>query len=205
MNKKLELYRSIIVGSFLLFIAISYNILNAGSLIEIDRWISAEVVSIQSGTLTKIVVFITNVNGMFGSAIISALLLVYLLYNRYYDDLKFYILTFLGSMLLFIGIKLLVERTRPLLKLINEQGFSFPSGHSTMSMAMALSIYFIFINKIPSYRGRVALLLFAMFWPILIAFTRVYLNVHWLSDVVAGLTLGIFWVTVVLIFTLRRK
>jgi undecaprenyl-diphosphatase len=108
-------------------------------------------------------------------------------------------------MLLFVGIKLLVERTRPLLKLINEQGFSFPSGHSTMSMAMALSIYFIFINKIPSYKGRVALLLFAMFWPILIAFTRVYLNVHWLSDVVAGLTLGIFWVTVVLSFILRRK
>jgi undecaprenyl-diphosphatase len=205
MNKKLKLSKNIIAGSFLLFIAISYNILNAGSLIEIDRWISAEVVGIQSDTLTKIVVFITNINGILGSFIISTLLLLYLIYKRYYDDLKFYILTFLGSMLLFIGIKLLVERTRPLLKLINEQGFSFPSGHSTMSMAMALSIYFIFINKIPSYKGRVALLLFAMFWPILIAFTRVYLNVHWLSDVVAGLTLGIFWVTVVLIFTLRRK
>jgi undecaprenyl-diphosphatase len=97
-------------------------------------------------------------------------------------------------------IKLLVERARPVLKIINEQGFSFPSGHSTMSMAMALSLYFIFADSISSRAGRIVLLVVALLWPILIAFTRVYLNVHWLSDTLAGFSLGIFWVTLVLLF-----
>jgi undecaprenyl-diphosphatase len=114
-------------------------------------------------------------------------------------------LTFSGSFVLFVGIKLLVERTRPLLKLVNEHGFSFPSGHSTMSMAIALSLYFIFVNKISSTKGRIVLLVLTLFWPILIALTRIYLNVHWFSDVVAGLTLGIFWVTLIATFTLRKK
>jgi undecaprenyl-diphosphatase len=137
---------------------------------------------------------------MLGSAIFSILLVSFLIYKKYYADLKFYLFAFLGASVLFVVIKLLVERARPALKIINEQGFSFPSGHSTMSMVIALSLYFIFADSISSRAGRIVLLVVALLWPILIAFTRVYLNVHWLSDTLAGFSLGIFWVTLVLLF-----
>ena len=198
MKEEQESKRKVFIGlltiSLFFFLAILYNVLTDGPLLIIDRWISVEVPNIQSPALTDLIIFITNINGMTGSAIFSILLMCFLIYKKYYVDLKFYLLAFLGASALFVVIKLLVERVRPVLKIINEQGFSFPSGHSTMSMAMALALYFIFVTKLDSVSRRRLLLILCLTWPLLIAFTRVYLNVHWLSDTIAGLSLGLFWV-----------
>ncbi len=198
MKAEEESKRKVLIGlliiSLLAFLAILYNVLTNGLLLMIDRWVSREISNIQSPALTELIIFITNINGMMGSAIFSILFISFLIHKKYYVDLKFYLLAFLGASALFIVIKLLVERARPVLKIINEQGFSFPSGHSTMSMAIALTLYFIFVAKIDSVARRRLLLMVCLLWPLLIAFTRVYLNVHWLSDTIAGLSLGLFWV-----------
>jgi len=191
---KRKFFIGLIVISLFLFLFILYNVLTNGPLLMIDRWISTEVATIQSPELTKLVIFITNINGILGSVIFSLLLMFFLIYKKYYEDLKFYLLAFLGASVLFTVIKLLVERARPALKIINEQAFSFPSGHSTMSMAIAMALYFIFAEKVASASGRRLLLLACIFWPLFIAATRIYLNVHWLSDTVAGLALGLSWV-----------
>ena len=91
-------------------------------------------------------------------------------------------------------IKNIVERDRPQSELMDVINYSFPSGHSTMAMTMALLFYFIFVTKTTSETNRLFLLVVCITWPILIAFTRVYLNVHWVSDTIAGLSLGLFWV-----------
>lgn len=181
--------------SFFLFLLLLFSVLSNGKVLELDKWVSTNVPSLQTPVLTDIVIFITNINGVTGSTIFSLFFIMFLLYKKYYQDLQFYLLAFLGASALFTVIKLLVERTRPVLKIINEQGFSFPSGHSTMSMVIALSLYVIFVKKIRTLNGRMALLIFCIVWPIIIVSTRLYLNVHWLSDTVAGLSLGIFWVT----------
>jgi len=193
-KSKRKFFIGLVVTSLFLFLFILYNVLANGSLLMIDRWISTEVPAIQSPELTKLVIFITNINGRLGSVIFSVLLMFFLIYKKYYEDLKFYLLAFLGAFALFAVIKLLVARARPALKIISEQTFSFPSGHSTMSMAIAIALYFIFAEKIVSASGRRLLLFPCIFWPLLIAATRIYLNVHWLSDTVAGLVLGLSWV-----------
>ena len=208
MKAEQESKRKVLIGllviSLLVFLTILYNVLTNGPLLMVDRWVSTEVPNIQSPVLTDLIIFITNINGMLGSAIFSIFLISFLIYKKYYEDLKFYLLAFLGASALFIVIKLLVERARPVLKIINEQGFSFPSGHSTMSMAMALSLYFIFVTKIDSAGRHRLLLVVCLAWPLLIAFTRIYLNVHWLSDTIAGLSLGLFWV-ILLTFILKFR
>ncbi len=192
--------------SLALFLFFLYEVLTQGSLLDLDAWISEHVPQMQSQTLTEWIVRITNMNGVVGSAIISLLLSAYLLYKKSHKALLFYWIAYLGGSALFTGIKYAVERTRPLLKIINEQGLSFPSGHSTMSMVMALSLYFIFISKLERKGARYLLLAITVFWPILIVFTRIYLNVHWFSDTLAGLSLGVFWVTLlVLLFPLETK
>ena len=193
-ESKRKLFIGLIAISLFLFLAILYNVLTNGPLLMIDRWVSTEIPNIQSPALTDLIIFITDINGMLGSAVFSILLIFFLIYKKYYVDLKFYLLAFLGASALFVVIKLLVERARPVLKIINEQGFSFPSGHSTMSMAIALALYFIFVTKIGSVSRRRLLLILCLAWPLLIAFTRIYLNVHWLSDTIAGLSLGLFWI-----------
>ena len=194
------------VVSLVFFLFFLYEVLTQGSLLELDAWVSQHIPQIQSQALTEWIVMITNMNGVVGSAIISLLVSAYLLYKKNHKALLFYWIAYLGGSALFTGIKYAVERTRPLLKIINEQGFSFPSGHSTMSMVMALSLYFIFISKLERKGARYLLLAITVFWPLLIVFTRIYLNVHWVSDTLAGLSLGIFWVTLlVLLFPLETK
>ena len=192
--------------SLLLFLVMLLNVLFDGPILRLDEWVSQHVPALQSEALTKVIVFITDLNGVVGTAIFSLFMVIFLFSKKYYTELKFYLLSFLGASALFTIIKLLVERLRPALKIVDEQGLSFPSGHSTMAMAIALSLYVIWVSKIHSAFGRGLLLTFTIVWPLLIVGTRLYLNVHWLSDTLAGLALGIFWVTLLtVLFPLPRE
>jgi len=191
--------------SLALFLFLLYEVLSEGRLINLDVWISQYVPQMQRQDLTEWIVMITNMNGVVGSVIVSLLVSAYLLYTKNRKALLFYWIAYLGGSVLFTGIKYSVERTRPLLKIINEQGLSFPSGHSTMSMVMALSLYFIFISKLESKTAQLFLLIATISWPVLIAFTRIYLNVHCFSDTLAGFSLGVFWVTLLLLISQFRS
>ena len=89
-------------------------------------------------------------------------------------------------------IKMLVNRPRPnaFPEIMVETGKSFPSGHSTgVAAMMTILIYFVIIsdmNRVLKYILVTLLILFS----IVIASTRLYMGVHYLSDVIAGLTLG---------------
>jgi len=68
---------------------------------------------------------------------------------------------------------------------------------------LAFSLYLIFKDKVKSEN---LLLILAIIYPIMISFTRVYLNVHYVSDVLAGIGLGLFSVSMVyLTFELMKK
>lgn len=93
----------------------------------------------------------------------------------------------LGVLLGEFGIKKLIARPRPfeeleaLRPLIEVHGFSCPSGHTTASFAGAFSI-FLYSKK----WGAIALV-----WAALIGFSRMYLFVHYLTDVLFGIALGL--------------
>jgi undecaprenyl-diphosphatase len=144
--------------------------------------------------------FITNFNGVVGNVVFAIFAILFLTYKKCYKDRLFYLLSFSGAAILFAGIKQMVARARPHSDLIDVINYSFPSGHSTLSMTTALLLYFIFVRKCTSSLVKNSLLAVCIIWPIFIAFTRIYLNVHWLSDVMAGLVLGIFWVTFMRLF-----
>ncbi len=91
-------------------------------------------------------------------------------------------------------VKGLVERPRPHGGLVAASGFSFPSGHALNAAVLAGLFGFLLTHR----RGRVETL---WIWrglgllAFLIAFSRVYLSVHWPLDIVGGLGLGAFWVS----------
>ena len=188
------------VLTLLLFLFILYCVINDSYLPHIDRWVSAHVVSIQTPALTEIIIFITNFNSVMGNVIFAIFAMLFLTYKKCYKDRLFYLLSFSGALVLFLSIKQMVARTRPHSDLIDVINYSFPSGHSTLSMTTALLLYFIFVKRCTSSLVKNGLLVLCIVWPIFIAFTRVYLNVHWLSDVMAGLVLGIFWVNFMRLF-----
>lgn len=80
-----------------------------------------------------------------------------------------------------------------------ESDLSFPSGHTTAAFAAISGLFFALGRK---HRGR----LFLFIIPLLIAFSRIYLMVHYTSDVLAGLLIGFFsgWLASRLVRALRR-
>lgn len=104
-------------------------------------------------------------------------------------------ISYLGAALTTWGLKLLLERARPTLypalaDFIPQDG-AFPSGHATQAAAFALGLWLLLRQGPPRWRvlagaGLVALVL-------LVGASRLHLQVHWPSDVVAGLLVALFW------------
>ncbi|HEX6009021.1 MAG TPA: phosphatase PAP2 family protein [Actinomycetota bacterium] len=83
--------------------------------------------------------------------------------------------------------KAVYERPRPPGSLVTTRGFSFPSGHAVATAATAIGLVLVLLP--PGHRRR-HWEVYSVVFAFVMALSRVYLNAHWLSDVVAGTLLG---------------
>jgi membrane-associated phospholipid phosphatase len=90
--------------------------------------------------------------------------------------------------------KFLVGRSRPeFLEIASAEWPSFPSGHATGSMAIYGFLAYIVLRRLVSPRARFEVVYWTGVLVALIGFSRVYLGVHFLSDVASGFLVGVFW------------
>jgi undecaprenyl-diphosphatase len=190
---------------FYLFSKMAEDVIEKEYILLIDRWIDTFINAIQNKLLTKFMVTLHNFNGAMGIVVFSLCMILLLLYKRWYNDLLFYIFSVFGANIAFIVIKMIVQRGRPSSDILAITTHSFPSGHATMATAMALAFYFIFDKRVHSIGLQLLLWIGCIVWPVIIAFSRVYLDVHWLSDVIAGIGLGLFWVTLIALIHRFKK
>lgn len=94
-----------------------------------------------------------------------------------------------------LALKDLIGRPRPTLvdHLVSAQFMSFPSGHAANSAIVYLTIAALAIDVEPNVRARTYILIVAITLTVLIGLSRLYLGVHWPSDVAAGWALGAAW------------
>ncbi len=104
-----------------------------------------------------------------------------------------------GASLLNAGLKSILHRPRPELvpHLAAVSNASFPSGHAMISAAIYLTIAAMLSETQPKRSARIFLMAFAGLLVLLIGCSRIYLGVHWPSDVLAGWCLGSVWALVV--------
>jgi undecaprenyl-diphosphatase len=110
-------------------------------------------------------------------------------------DAAFVALAALGAQVLSTGMKLGFRRDRPFFPdpLATESTFSFPSGHALVSLAVYGSIALVLARRLSSHTQRALLLGATALLVIAIGFSRLYLGVHFLSDVLAGYAAGAAW------------
>jgi undecaprenyl-diphosphatase len=107
----------------------------------------------------------------------------------------------LGGRLWSIGLKHVFRRDRPpeLHRLVFEDTYSYPSGHSVFAAVFFTMLAAVLARMIPPQRKalRAATVAACLTLAVLIALSRVWLGVHYLSDVLGGLLIGFGWVLVV--------
>jgi len=136
---------------------------------------------------------ISNIGASLTWIVVLTLVGLWLLYRRFYRLVFFLAVTAIGSSLLNELIKTAVDRARPtfLDPVATATGKSFPSGH-TQSAIVGYGILVLIFS--PAFtRWRTTVLTPAVIMVLLIGFSRIALGVHYLSDVVGALVIGLAW------------
>ena len=137
--------------------------------------------------ISKITILASPLITTFWVLILSGFLI---LQKKIYKGISIILLFSLGGILLSI-IKHLVARPRPIDNLVVEKTFSFPSGHTFGITLLALTVCTIFGPFFKKYKQLIICTMICLV--VLIAFSRVYLFVHYPSDIIGGLLLAVFW------------
>ena len=182
-----KLLSKIWISSILLTILISIVLFLIWHDNIIDYEVYNKISNLINPTLTNILIFITNLSSTYVIITVISLLFWYFLFIK--KNSKLAIISFIIpviTILLNQWLKYFIQRPRPnILRLIEESGTSFPSGHSMMSMIVywmiALYCYYFIKNK----TLKVVLVTFFTLLILAIWFSRIYLWVHYFSDVVA--------------------
>jgi undecaprenyl-diphosphatase len=101
----------------------------------------------------------------------------------------------IGAGIIIQSVKMLVQRPRPTLytPLLHEGGFSFPSGHSLIAMVVYGLLGYFALGLVKNQVGRLAVRLVTVLLVFSIGLSRVYVQVHYPTDVLAGWTAGVPW------------
>lgn len=133
-----------------------------------------------------------------GVAVITLLILcavIYLILEKRYRIALFALLSVAGGLLVSTLLKNLFDRPRP--DLISHDSLvytaSFPSGHSMMAAVVYLTLAVLLMQAQRRWRTKSFLLTAALLLTALVGVSRVYLGVHWPTDVLAGWTAGAAW------------
>jgi undecaprenyl-diphosphatase len=138
---------------------------------------------------------ITALGGHTVLGFVSIATLIYLLMARKRGTAYLLAATVLGGMLLSSGLKMGFERPRPDLVPHGTRVYtaSFPSGHAMLSAVTYLTLGAVLARAQPRRRVKAFLLGLAIALTLLVGASRVYLGVHWPTDVLAGWSVGAAW------------
>jgi membrane-associated phospholipid phosphatase len=166
-----------------------------GDTVHVDRPVANWLHERATDPLTEVLrVFTWSGNGGFLALVVLVGALV--LWRRgLVTDALFLMLAFVGAEVITYGMKQGFRRERPFFEdpLATASSFSFPSGHSLVSLAVYGSIALVAARHVSSRRAAAAVLIAGGAWVLAIGFSRLYLGVHYLSDVLAGYAAGAAW------------
>jgi membrane-associated phospholipid phosphatase len=180
----------------------------------LDQPVLDAAVGVRTDTANTLVTAYTDLGGKVGMPVLASAVAVGLaLLWRSWTPVVLMAVTGAGSVLMTTAGKAAVGRTRPpLAEAVPpfESSFSFPSGHSLNSMAIALVVAYLLVRKLRHRWSRALAVTGCVLFAVLMGLSRVYLGHHWLTDVLVAWALALGWVALVvtghrLWLTMRRR
>ncbi|KND50719.1 MAG: Phosphatase [Parcubacteria bacterium C7867-003] len=157
----------------------------------VDLFIQNYFTSTRTPTVTEFFGILTSIFDLSPTFFLVLFFLVFIMYKA--KGLKYSILflsTILSAIFIVYVLKNIFDTSRPLGGVVYAYGGSFPSYHATIGAVFFVMLMYIFHG---SFKSRLAMIfnIFSVSFIILVALSRVYLGVHWLTDVVVGVVLGL--------------
>ena len=187
-----------IVISFLIFSGLAFlftklaeEVMEAETL-SFDTAVLNAIHQIANPTLDRLFIFITSLAGtIFIGLFTVGLALAFYLRKEIYNSV-YILLTLGGTLVLNLALKLFFKRVRPDLwsLLVVEKSYSFPSGHAMISLALALTLIVLAFNS----RARWPAIIAGLIYVLSIGFSRLYLGVHYPTDILGGWIMSAVWI-----------
>ena len=206
MKLKFQFTLAFMLSIFSLLCFSGMAILISGSKIEAsDDSIISFIQGFESPGLTAIMKGFTFIGSTPSVAVIS-LFSLFFLYKvlKHRTELILFIAIIVGSPILNELLKLLFHRARPdFHRLIKINGYSFPSGHAMSAFAVYGVLSFLLWRHIPTRWGRTLLIVTSIIMILTIGISRIYLGVHYPSDVIGGYFASGCWLAIAIWFYQR--
>jgi undecaprenyl-diphosphatase len=192
----------LIIGVIFPLLSFSFIALMVNRFVERLSWDSSLLLAIHNSNqpiLDQIATTTTNLGNFLGIMVLSTTIFIFLAYQKRWQVLAYLMTTILSSAVVNLIAKLLFHRLRPHLWELSyiEKSFSFPSGHAMGSMTLIVALLLITRGTI----WNTICLIIGILYVLLIAWTRLYLGVHYPSDILGGWLLAIVWtVSIYLLF-----
>lgn len=191
------------------FALLAFQVVHNGPATLYDRPLAQWLHAHHAPALTDALLAVTHLHAPAGIAVLASGLAIYLCLKRDHYWLLAVLLTMPAGMALNMLLKLAFARQRPVFDdpLLHLATFSFPSGHAAYSTMLYGLLAAYVAHRVDRWRWRLASVLACAALIGLIAFSRLYLGAHYLTDVVAGILEGVAWLALVWmgVTTLRRR
>ena len=198
----------VLVGASWAFGGIARSVVDGQPLTLADARLAAWLHARVTPGLTSVMLALSAAGSPAVAGALAALLTVVLWWRRQWYRLLALVLTVPGGMVLNVLLQTAFHRARPQLSnpILTLTSYSFPSGHTMAATVCCGYLTALLVSRLSTWRWRVFAVLVAGVVILLIAFSRLYLGVHYLSDVLAAMAEGLAWLALCLtaVDTLRR-
>jgi len=169
----------------------------------IDTAIYNLIIGLMSTSTTAFMMFVSHL----GSAtVLITLAIAFLVFLRNKKDSRYIALNLVLVFLLNRILKFVIARPRPeILRLVLEKGYSFPSGHAMVAMGFYGFLIYLIYTKIKSKKLKYLLITFLGFIILFIGISRIYLGVHYFTDVIGGFIIAIIYLELFIKYIYNKK
>lgn len=196
LKKQLSIAFIISIISLVAFSSLAFFV-HRHDIIRFDSTVISYIQGLESPTLTPIMKILTFI-GSTPMIIVLSIMVLFFLYRivEHRAELILFVAIMIGAPMLNLILKEFFHRARPdLHRLIEITGYSFPSGHAMGAFAFFGVLTFLFWRHIQVLWGRTLLLILSGLMIVGIGISRIYLGVHYPTDIIGGYTASAFWLT----------
>jgi membrane-associated phospholipid phosphatase len=183
-----------------IFFNLAWDVATSTEIVLLDAKVATWLHAHGSPRLTDFMILVTTLNSITGSSIMSLAFAIALARMREWYWLLTLALAVGGGMLLNVILKTAFARARPHFDdpWITLDSYSFPSGHTAGATLFYGVLAAFLVSRTNEWHARVALVVAAMLMVLMVAFSRMYLGAHYLSDVAAAACSSTVWLVLCL-------